>query len=259
VFIVPHTDFLPQANLPAAIALAARKAGQEEQIFCSGVPLSPDLVLTAAHCVNQFEKRWRESTLFIRTPSLPSQTIDVVHWALHPQYQESMNKKGLDIDLALLKLKEPLKEFPQSTKRMLIIPQARTQTRLWMRGFSPIRLKTSTSWQALQSSETWSKLNFQAELSSEGKYKVRAEQNNAAPCPGDSGAPVWSFEREKATLEGIVVQGNCEKGDAKVVSMNPALAWLESKMHRFSEFQTNRLGELKIYPLRLFEGVRRQF
>jgi V8-like Glu-specific endopeptidase len=257
--MAPHPDFLPQANLPAAIALAARKAGQEEQIFCSGVPLSQELVLTAAHCVNQFEKRWKDSTLFIRTPSLPSQTIEVVHWALHPQYQESINKEGLDIDLALLKLKEPLKEFPRSTNSTIILPQARTQTRLWMRGFSPIRLKTSTSWQALQSGETWSKLNFQAELLSEGKYKVRAEQNNVAPCPGDSGAPVWSFERENANLEGIVVQGNCEKGDAKVVSLNPALAWLESKMHRFSEFQTNRMDELKIYPLRLFGGVRRQF
>jgi len=257
--MVPHPDILPQANLPAAIAVAARKDGQEEQIFCSGVPLSQDFVLTAAHCVNQFEKRWRDSTLFVRTPNFQSQTIEVVSWALHPQYQESMNKEGLDIDLALLKLKEPLKELPQSTESRLLIPQARTQTRLWMRGFSPIRLKTSTSWQALQSSETWSKLNFQAELLSEGKYKVRAEQNNVAPCPGDSGAPVWSFERETAKLEGIVVQGNCEKGDAKVVSLNPALAWLESKMHRLSEFQTNRLDESKIYPLRLFGGVRRHF
>lgn len=257
--MVLHSDFLSQANLPAAIALTARKDGQEEQIFCSGVPLSKYFVLTAAHCVNQFEKRWRDSSLFVRTPNVQSQTIEVVSWALHPQYQESMNRQGLDIDLALLQLKEPLKELPQSTESRNFIPQARAQARLWMRGFSPIRLKTSTSWQALQSGETWSKLNFQAELPFEGKYKARAEQNHAAPCPGDSGAPVWSFEREKAKLEGIVVQGNCEKGDAKVVSLNPALAWLESKLQRFIEFQTNRQDESKIYPLRLFGGVRRHF
>ena len=254
IYSLPNTQ---DVSLPIAIALSAQQeTNRNDQIFCSGVPLQNDLILTAAHCVKQFERHWQKDTLTIKTSRNEHESLRVSKSYIHPHYRENQPQSELDFDAAILELETSLPNN-QQTRTFEIQPNQMTDTGfLWMKGFSPIRLNAATSQQALKSTETWSKLKYAEELPNEGKIKLKAERNQFAPCPGDSGAPVWQFEEKQALLKGIVVQGNCEKGEAKILNISAFQDWLQRQTQNINAKSLNRFAVWKIFRQHLFAAAR---
>lgn len=74
---------------------------------CSGVAVSPDIVVTAAHCLDGDVKKVRVFTQETYDPTLPSLTV--AKYRLHPAYNPKISRYRND--LAKIVLKERLPDF----------------------------------------------------------------------------------------------------------------------------------------------------
>jgi len=222
-----------EGRQPTAVALAQRING-DLRITCSGVPITQNIVLTAAHCLLT-----RESTampISIVTHE-SAETIPAVRWIIHPRFKDSPRARQEDFDLALVETagraaqtNEPLQQ-PQSNEN----PKPDDNARLWILGFSPIRLRLSKPTDILRSPSAWSSIQLQNLLPLEGKFSARASKaHRAAACAGDSGAPVWKIDHTGALLKGIVVQANCEQGEVKSIDVQHYKEWISASIQRLS-------------------------
>jgi len=255
--IVESSSWQPPTHeaLPAAVALAARSNNGEEQIFCSGVPLRRDLILTAAHCIQEFRNHWPEQTLVVRAEPGETNTFSVNRWFVHPLFQPTLKANAFDVDIALLSLETSLPEKQTTSEKLPASSERQTQT-LWMKGYSPIRLKTESARTILSTSASWSPLRFEQELASEGKMHLSSGSAQVAPCSGDSGAPVWNFENQTRELKAIVVQGNCAGGKANAVSVRSLSRWIQDTTDTLNEHRSTLQALWKIFPRRLFAADR---
>lgn len=243
-------------TLPLAIAIAASQhSSNEEKIFCSGVPIQENIVLTAAHCITQFQMHWQNSALTIKTSQKAQNSLLVLETYLHPSYQKNAPANQQDFDAALLKLSGSFAPGHNGLALENFDAKNPMKRLLWMKGFSPIRLNAANAYQALTSPETWNKLKYAKDLPNEGKIRVKAELNQSAPCPGDSGAPVWQIDANRASLKGIVVQGNCQKGEANVLNLTSVSEWLTEQIQFINSTPITQKNLLKTFQPHLFASV----
>jgi secreted trypsin-like serine protease len=215
------------------------------------VPITPELVLTAAHCIQQFRKYWPEDALVVKNNTEEARTIRVKRWYIHPHFQQTPTPHQLDIDVALLVLDGSLQSKKERMEDLPVSIHKQTQS-LWMKGYSPIRLKTDSARAILSSRHSWNQLSFERELVQEGKLQLRTQDSQSAPCAGDSGAPLWSFENNSRELKAVVVQGNCAGGKANAISIRSMSEWIQNTLNQLNEYRSAAQELWKIYPKRLF-------
>lgn len=238
---------------PTAIALAAQSSLQTTQIFCSGVPISADLILTAGHCIEQFQKSWPGDKLIVKFPDRPEDSFDANSWILHPQYQTSLHTGSLDADLAIVRLSRPINAAGVTTTKQ---ETHADDGRLWMRGFSPARLQAGTIEAALKSKLSWNEMKLIRKLKPEGKIELKPRFARPASCPGDSGAPLWIVQNNELRLHGLIVQGNCEKGITRAVLLEEFSNWIERSAFTLTELHAGQRQLSSIYRFRLSEVFR---
>jgi secreted trypsin-like serine protease len=235
-FIAPHYE---QA-LPKAVAIVRHISGSQ-QLFCSGVPLTERITLTAAHCVHQPLPDADAGTagqITLRKPNDHDNQFKVLRILVHPEYDaKGPTAEREDFDLALVESESLLTEDSASspTKGTFQPPAHFPAAEFWLAGFSPVRLGSNDPNHLTKSPTAWAALKITHSITQEGKFLARAAENNsAAACAGDSGAPVWQLEKNELTLIGIVVQGNCRKGDVKIVNLKKYGAWIDRTADRLS-------------------------
>ncbi|MEN9809930.1 MAG: hypothetical protein RLZZ488_1497 [Pseudomonadota bacterium] len=235
-FIVPHSELA----LPKAVAIVRHISGTQ-QFFCSGVPLTERVILTAAHCVHRSLSTTNASAagdITLRKPNDPSSQFKVLRILIHPDYDaKGPSAKQEDFDLALVESESLLTKgaIESSASRDFEPPNHFPNTEFWLAGFSPVRLGSNDPNHLTKSPTAWAPLKIKHLIAQEGKFLARAvETNSAAACAGDSGAPVWQFKQEQSALIGIVVQGNCLKGDAKIVNLKKYAAWIDEASERLN-------------------------
>ncbi|MEY4064002.1 MAG: hypothetical protein RIR26_210 [Pseudomonadota bacterium] len=253
MFIVttPPTHFLPHA---AAIAIT--NSEQHEQIICSGIAIDDNLLLTAGHCAAQFASLAGKAFVTLESDKRRVESVPILSWELHPNYQETARSHLPDLDVALIRHAAP----PSRTVRPSIQIASSTPNapaELWMQGFSPSRLKLESIESSLVSARSWIPLKFQTALTGSGKFRAQAPQQTSAACPGDSGSPVWNLSHGRAALVGIVVQGDCERGKVNVVELSGLRDWLKEATLSLNGLVRDRPEWMKTFPLRLFAGVHR--
>lgn len=246
-FIVPQT----QQVLPKAVAIVRHISGSQ-QLFCSGVPLTERVTLTAAHCVHQSRSKTNSDSagdITLRKPNDPGNQFKVLRIVIHPYYDaKGPSAKQEDFDLALVESESLLTKsaMESAASRDFRPPYHFPTTEFWLAGFSPVRLGSNDPSHLTKSSTAWAPLKIKHLIAQEGKFLARAaEDNSAAACAGDSGAPVWQFRRDQTALIGIVVQGNCLKGDVKIVNLKNYGAWIDEASERLNAIHQSALATWK--------------
>lgn len=243
-FDLPQLDDLPEQ--PAAIAMAVQDASHNMRIFCSGVPFSERLVLTAAHCIAQFKTSWPNEKLVVLAAKQPQRAYDVESWIVHPRFQPTPKHGHPDADIAIVRLKHALRPAKQSAAPAATLREGQ----FWMQGFSPERLSAATIEAALHSKKSWNEMQTSQVQSTDGKLNLNSQNALPSSCPGDSGAPLWQVKGNSFHLQGLVVQGNCKKGKTRALILASFDNWIISTVQALSAYAPSQMQPSSTYLFR---------
>lgn len=241
---MPFFADMTPSNFDAATTAVAilHRTETSHTVVCSGVPLSSKIVLTAAHCLptaskEQGQMKDTSALAILRQGVDPEDYSRVLSWIVHPQFKAAPRPKHEDFDLALIETESdtPWVQNTPTFKTNLLTAAIPSQSVLWISGFSPTRLGLLSPKEIIRSPHVWADVQMLRQYPTEGKFLATSRRRHkAAACPGDSGAPVWRFEHGQARLEGLVVQGNCEKGEVKIVDIRRYATWIREAARRLN-------------------------
>lgn len=176
--------------------------GGEPASFCTGTVISADLIMTAFHCVEEFEES--DIHVFLGT-TLPTQMTDarlqeVEAIERHDKYEivltEDGNFKTAFNDIALIKLSKAL---PGATPVKILDPSSEPAAgaKLLLAGFGLINDVMGIPASGLN----------QVEVSMvrvmDGKILVTDQRNGSGACAGDSGGPAYLKSGNELVVLGI--------------------------------------------------------
>jgi len=208
-------------NLPWTVALMRKKDdGTIKGPYCGGTLICNQYIATASHCVDGFTadgiQVWVYEENFLVEDENPHPTIkvDVEEITMHPEY----DKRKIDNDIALLKLKEPV----EITKASFITPaclpadnentfegeeavvagwgateQGGDVSPQLQRVEVPVLTNKQCNWRTLYLGKITDNMLCAGELTSGGKDS----------CQGDSGGPLVIQRKNQYILAGIVSFG----------------------------------------------------
>ncbi|MCC5977078.1 MAG: trypsin-like serine protease [Salinarimonas sp.] len=224
--------------------------------MCTGVLVSPDLVVTAAHClladtdydVYALDRRFR------------STTRGVLAKALHPSFDGSAPPRSQPgIDLAVIRLDAPLgDDFAPLPLRAVSTPAVGEDVTL--AGFGTT---------AFGRRETARKLRF-TYLRIRGEMQIgntmlmasdserESQRTGAGACQGDSGGPILRGDPGSFILLGLVSwssgatnerSGAACGGSTAITPLTPHLGWIEARMRELRAIDSSVSTSVRLPPL----------
>ncbi|MET0404024.1 MAG: trypsin-like serine protease [Cystobacter sp.] len=185
----------------AVVALVSRRVrceGESLTLLCSGTLIAPDVVLTAAHCLEAFGVEGNYEVFFGARLLPESQTrghfVQVARAVRHPAYERATHAN----DVALLRLATAVKEPP---------------VRLPVRGdgLVPGRAVRVVGFGETRAEGEPPGVRRQGvlRLTDIGPESFRAGPGPGMSCVGDSGGPVFAWDAEgREVLAGVTVRGD---------------------------------------------------
>ncbi|MDB5569076.1 MAG: peptidase and chymotrypsin/Hap [Hyphomicrobiales bacterium] len=209
-----------------AHAIMVLKRGGRSAGFCTGVVLSPTVVLTAGHCAHGADAL----AVNVTRQGAP-RIVSVVDASIHPEFRpDAIKKRERSIDLALLRLAEPL---PSAFQPAALSPTNALAVgdRYRIAGFGITREGDGDSAGRLRAGE----LEARAPAS---RILLWAKDPNAkgfGACTGDSGGPVFAADGSVfaivtwSTGEGRKQCGTITQG----ALVAPQRAWIDGLLARW--------------------------
>lgn len=196
--IVNGTDAPDDAAVVALVARRTRCSGDPLTLLCSGVLIAPDVVLTAAHCLDVFGPEGPYE-IFLGTQLLPEpgpggRFVRVAKAVRHPAYVRETHAH----DAALLRLATPVQTPPMP---LLESTSSALQPGVTARalGYGDTKDAREPAGRRRQGTLTVTEVTPAA---------FRAGPAPGMSCVGDSGGPVLVREGSREVLAGLTASGD---------------------------------------------------
>ncbi len=169
--------------------------------YCTGLLIAPDVVLTAAHCVDSEPDKLKIQVYF------ETRAVDVKSFVMHPEYEELKNFQrhgkpdisGGYNDIALLFLSESMSQI---TPALLPVQDyhLKNDAKLLMAGYGHLGPNQENEDEDLYFVEVQAKEISKGRLSIDGKR---------TSCRGDSGGPLLLRRGDRWMSVGVISIGDC--------------------------------------------------
>jgi len=208
------------------IFVAFENDPESPEALCTGSLISPDTVLTAAHCL-EFEQEI-ESAGIIIGEGLNERYVHAIDAEVHPEYRFEEAVGRIFADIAILKLTEPV-DVPLLPVLLSAEPQKGQYAFIYGYGNQTLgAVSQEGSFTALASGEM-----LIEEVTNDHIFVSFRNEDSSSVCYGDSGGPLVLLHNGAPTIVGTVSQGsqegNCLPGDVVTYTRTQSpevLPWL---------------------------------
>jgi secreted trypsin-like serine protease len=189
------------AEFPGLVAITLTDGKEKHEPYCSGVALTKNIVITAAHCLDE-APTWmvRVTSGCDDVKSDKCTRTKALYRTINPTYAAKMNTEGIWNDLGIIVTKEPIPNITTA----IISNKVRTKAEVVTAGFGTRNGRTGRLWSG------------KSKIKDHNLYEFKTYANGEnGTCGGDSGGPAYyEDENGEHVLAGIL--SRAFRGDTQI-------------------------------------------
>jgi trypsin len=179
---------------------------------CSGVLLSSQVILTAAHCV--IDNKDLVAVLGQSDRTDRGESISIYKWKIHPRYSKTTSQNDIALGILNFASRHMVGQYMNFSNKFV-----KGKTRIYGWGIDQNEIDNGTLMSVLQNDYTSTAKKYYPDFNSQtmvaGGYYNSVEKTYAGACHGDSGGPLLVNNGTSYSLIGLVSYGSALGCDVK--------------------------------------------